>query len=66
MAETVQRIAFLDHFSGLNDPRQAGKVFYPLDEVMLLALCGVVAGADDFVEISLWGQENLDFLRRFL
>lgn len=65
MAETVQRVAFLDHFSGLNDPRQAGKVFYPLDEVMLLALCGVVAGADDFVEISLRGQENLDFLRRF-
>jgi predicted transposase YbfD/YdcC len=58
--------ALLDHFAALEDPRQAAKVLYPLPEVILLLLCATLAGADDFVEIQLWGQQNLAFLRRFL
>jgi hypothetical protein len=34
-AETV---VFLDYFKDLPDPRQAGKVIYPLPEVLLLCL----------------------------
>jgi predicted transposase YbfD/YdcC len=56
---------FLTHFVALNDPRQAAKVLYPLPEILLLLLCATIAGADDFVEIALWGNEHLDFLRRF-
>ena len=55
----------LDHFSALEDPRQQAKVLYPLPEILLLVLCGTLAGADDFVEVRLWG-EHLAFLRRFL
>jgi len=29
-------------------------------------LAATLAGADDFVEIGLWGRQNIDFLRRFL
>ena len=57
--------AFLAHFSALSDPRQAVKVLYPLPEILLLFLCATIAGADDFVEIALWGREKLEFLRRF-
>jgi predicted transposase YbfD/YdcC len=57
---------FLSHFSALRDPRQATKVLYPLAEILLLMLCATIAGADDFVEIRLWGNEHQDFLRRFL
>jgi predicted transposase YbfD/YdcC len=55
----------LDHFAALEDPRQAAKVLYPLPEIILLLLCATVAGANDFVEIQLWGRQNLAFLRRF-
>jgi predicted transposase YbfD/YdcC len=48
----------------LEDPRQGWKVLYPLDEVLLLVLCGVLSGADDFVEIAAWGRLRLSFLRR--
>src|SRR5690348_2853940 len=58
--------ALLAHFAALRDPRQAAKVLYPLPEIMLLLLCATLAGADDFVEISLWGREQLPFLRKFL
>jgi hypothetical protein len=33
---------------------------------MLLVLCATISGMEDFVEIRLWGQERMDFLRRFL
>ena len=56
----------LDRFAALKDPRQAWKVVYPLPEVMLLALCGTIAGAEDCVEIRRWGMVHLDFLRRLL
>ena len=58
--------AFLDPFSALNDPRQAWKVVYPLTEILLLVLCGTIAGAETFVEIERWGAGKLGFLRRFL
>ena len=45
----------LDHFAALEDPRQSWKTLYQLDEILLIVLAGVMAGADDFVEISLWG-----------
>lgn len=58
--------SFLSHFAALRDPRQAAKVLYPLAEILLLMLCATISGADDFVEIHLWGCERCDFLRRFL
>jgi DDE_Tnp_1-associated/Transposase DDE domain len=60
------RPLLLDHFAALEDPRQAAKVLYPLPEILLLLLCATLAGADDLVEVALWGNEHLAFLRRFL
>jgi predicted transposase YbfD/YdcC len=60
-----ETIVFLSHFKGLPDPRQPGKVIYPLDEVLLLCLLAVLAGAETFVDIALFGERKLDLLRRF-
>ena len=62
----TKKSVLLDHFSALEDPRQSWKTVYPLPEILLLALCGGMAGADDFVEIARWGKRKLDFLRRLL
>ena len=56
----------VDHFSTLADPRQSWKVLYPLPEILLVVLCGAMAGADDFVEIERWAKRKLSFLRRLL
>src|SRR3974390_3323136 len=58
-------VVFLNHFKDLPDPRQAGKVIYPLDEVLLLCLLAVLAGAESFVDIARFGEKKLDLLRRF-
>ena len=58
--------SLLDHFSALEDPRQGWRVLYPLPEILLLVLCATLSGMEDFVEIRLWADQRLDFLRRFL
>lgn len=60
-----ETVVFLNHFNDLPDPRQRGKIVYPLDEVLLLTLLAVLAGADSFVEIARFGDKKLDLLRRF-
>jgi hypothetical protein len=42
--ELHEAAVFLGFFKELTDPRQPGKVIYPLDEVLLLSLLGVLAG----------------------
>jgi predicted transposase YbfD/YdcC len=57
-------IGFLDHFKDLHDPRQQGKVDYPLDEILLLCLTATLAGAEHVTEIALFGEKKLGLLRR--
>ena len=57
---------FLDYFKGLPDPRQAGKVIYPLNEILLLSLLAVLANAESFTDIARFGETKLALLRRFL
>ncbi|MBL0168196.1 MAG: transposase family protein [Propionivibrio sp.] len=43
-----------------------GAVEHNLVEMLLLALCDMVCGVDDYVGIEAWGNERIDWLRRFL
>ena len=54
-----QVVEWLDHFEALDDPRQSGKVWYPLDEVLLLCLLAVLAGAECWVEIAEFGKAKI-------
>src|SRR5688500_9889714 len=47
------------------DPRQRGKVVYPLQEVLLLCLLAVLAGAETFTDIARFGEKKIELLRRF-
>src|SRR6202047_545275 len=60
-----ETVVFLSYFKDLRDPRQQGKVEYPLDEILLLCLLAVLAGAETFVDIALFGDKKLGLLRRF-
>lgn len=65
MPDPPCRRSLMDHFSTVGDPREGWRVMYPLRELLLLVLSATLAGMEDFVEIKLWGEERLDFLRRF-
>jgi predicted transposase YbfD/YdcC len=60
-----QVVGWLEHFEELDDPRQAGKVAYPLNEMLLQCLLAVIAGAEGWVEVAAYGKRKLEFLQRF-
>ena len=60
-----QVVEFLESFEALEDHRQRAKVLYPLDEILLLVLLGVLAGCESWVEIAKFGDKKLVLLRRF-
>ena len=60
-----ETVVFLGYFKDLKDPRQQGKVDYPLEEILLLCLLAVLAGAETITDIALFGRKKLGLLRRF-
>jgi predicted transposase YbfD/YdcC len=60
-----QVIGWMEHFKPIEDPRQSGKVDYPLVEILLLVLLAVLGGAEGWVEVATFGRKKLAFLRRF-
>src|SRR5260370_33825561 len=59
-------IGFVDHMRAVPDHRIAGMVTYPLDEILLTTLVGVLCGADDWEGIEEVANGALDWLRGFL
>ena len=64
--ETEGKLSLAEVFVGLRDPRQATKVEHDLVELLVVAVFGVLAGADTFVEIEAWANEKLDWFRGYL
>jgi len=58
--------SFLDHIKAVEDHRVPGMTMYPLDEVLLTVLVGLLCRGEDFDEIEMICGEQLSWLRRFL
>lgn len=56
----------MHHFSSLVDPRRDHGKLHRLEDILVLAICAVICGADSFVAIEAFGHAKHDFLRRFL
>jgi predicted transposase YbfD/YdcC len=54
------------YFADLPDPRIERTKRHHLADLLTIALCAVLAGADSFVEIEEFGHARLDWLRSFL
>lgn len=53
------------YFESLTDPRR-GEPTYPLLNIVVMTLCAVISGADDFVAIARWATKNKTWLARYL
>jgi predicted transposase YbfD/YdcC len=64
MAMSVGKL--VEHFSALEDPRCAGKVDHRLIDILVIAVCAVIACAESWDDIALYGRNKLGWLRSFL
>jgi len=53
-------------FARLQDPRRAHRRLHRLQDIVVIALCAVIAGAEDWQQIVTFGRKRLDWLRGFL
>lgn len=58
--------SILEHFSSLSDPRILLKTRHKLIDILVITICAVIAGADDWVEIADYGRAKEDWFRTFL
>ncbi|PVZ68186.1 ISAs1 family transposase [Pelagibaculum spongiae] len=56
----------LDYFSDIEDPRQKGKVTHSLDKILLISLCGMLCGADDWETIETFAENKQAWLGQFV
>lgn len=53
-------------FAGLEDPRIERKKLHKLLDIIVIAICGVICGADDWANIEMFGLKKISWLKQFL
>ena len=56
----------LECLEGVEDPREPAKVEHRLLDVLAIAVCAVLANAESFEDIALYGRSKRSWLERFL
>jgi predicted transposase YbfD/YdcC len=64
--DTPIPLSILHHFAALEDPRVERTRQHYLLDMVAIALCGVVCGANNWSALALWGWANHDWLKTFL
>jgi predicted transposase YbfD/YdcC len=59
-------ISVIEHFSGIVDPRSDQGKRHPLLSIIVIALCGVICGADGWAQMEEFGKEKQAWLESFL
>lgn len=60
------RMNIVEIFEELPDFRVRGRTSYPLSEVLVISLCAVLAGAEDYEDMAEYGRQKSEFLGSFL
>lgn len=57
-------LKLMESFSDMPDPRVVGRTDHHLLDILVLTVCAVLCGADDWEAVEMWGEAKLDWLRQ--
>lgn len=60
------KIAIADHFAEMTDPRVERSQRHKLIDIITIAICAVICGADTWVDIASYGRAKIEWLKKFL
>ena len=67
MASCTQELGTIGkHFGDLEDPRMERTRRHELLDILTIAICGMICGADSWVDIELFGKSKQGWLAKFL
>src|ERR671920_1157546 len=53
-------------FTGLEDPRETSRCDHQLTDILVITVCAVIACAESWEDIALYGRNKVGWLRSFL
>jgi predicted transposase YbfD/YdcC len=56
----------MESFADMPDPRVVGRTDHDLLDILVLTVCAVVCGADDWEAVEMWGEAKLEWLRQYV
>jgi hypothetical protein len=62
----TKSVAIFTHFRDVSDPRLDRKKLHSLFEMIVVALCGTICGAQGWADIERFGNSRIDWFRKFL
>ncbi len=57
--------SLVEHFGEVTDPRLERQKLHQLLDLIVIAICAVLCGADTWVDIELFGRSKLTWLKSF-
>jgi hypothetical protein len=60
------KITLMTCFAEIEDPRNGPAQLHKLEDNLMIALCGVICGTNDWANIKLFGQAKKEWLETFL
>ena len=60
------KITIADHFCEIDDPRVERTKQHKLIDIITIAICAVICGADSWVGIETYGRAKYEWLKQFL
>ena len=61
----MKAIDLMNQLTVLQDARQPWKVLHKLTDILILTICAVIAGCEGWEEIEDFGNERLDWLKKY-
>ncbi len=66
MSQPQKDASILTHFANLDDPRDKRGKEHRLVDIIAIAICAVICGAENWVDIEQYGEAKQEWLRTFL
>ena len=66
MSEEPEVGSIKKHFGKIKDPRVDRTKRHLLLDIILIAICGIISGADSWVDIEMYGKSKEEWLKTFL
>lgn len=64
--EDITKLSVIRHFEDLSDPRILKKTDHKLIDIIVIAICAVICGADKWTQIETFGNTRYEWLKTFL
>ena len=64
--KSINGQVLLNHFSKLKDPRVRGRTLHKLIDIIVITICAIICGAEEWAQVAEFGMQRKEWLKQFL